>query len=518
MLRKILQRSALLLKVAACVCVWTAVPAAVPSEAYAYSFAAPPDPVHACPSLPGFTKRVVTCIRDSILSAVNAVLGPFVVFIYEIVGGMLTLAVALWGVLLATGRMRFAVREGFALAIKMGVIIMLFTGASMNFTSLFGSALDAVGELLSTVTKYVSFSPALDGACSTSLPPMANDPLAIWDRVDCLLDLILGGVIGSSTVFYGLSGFLLASFISDSAGWLIAMLGLYMIVELLFAVFRAVYIFILAYFAIAIMALAAPMFVPLILFKSTRAYFEKWAKLTIGFILQPIFLFTYLAMLLAAFDTVVYSGPSSLFRAVAGTDYTNMTTIKIGKWLHEGTAGGLSAYGENSMGNMAFNTNSGGAAKQTVGHVVTGGGPSSTPKLDLGKQQTGVADTVGQLNTKIDEWKNISAATGKTNIYESLGLEKFFFFVNLPITVVDWDDLAQKASVSNTAQYVQNLILAFVMACATAIIFYLLLEALPFIGSGITGDVFSTPAMGFGGLGPPGMSMVNGLRDKVFGT
>ncbi len=35
--------------------------------------------------------------------------------------------------------------------------------------------------------------------------------------------------------------------------------------------------------------------------------------------LQPMIIFAYLGMLVVAFDTVVYSGPTSLYRAIAGS-------------------------------------------------------------------------------------------------------------------------------------------------------------------------------------------------------
>jgi hypothetical protein len=142
------------------------------------------------------------------------------------------------------------------------------------------------------------------------------DPTDIWGRVDCALNTLIGSIFNPKLLLAGLLGFFVCAFISGSFGLFIALIGFAIIFVLIFALLRATYVTITAYVALALMAIISPIFITCILFGTTRAYFEKWLKLTMSFILQPIFLFAYLAMMLAAFDTVIYDGKYSVYRAI----------------------------------------------------------------------------------------------------------------------------------------------------------------------------------------------------------
>ncbi len=60
-------------------------------------------------------------------------------------------------------------------------------------------------------------------------------------------------------------------------------------------------------------------------------------------------------------------------------------------------------------------------------------------------------------------------------------------------------------------EYLINLVLALLMAFLTLYIFYLMLDMLPFIGSGLGGDKQGMPTLGAGGMSMPG----NKLFDKM---
>lgn len=507
--------------------------AMVPEPASAYTFTETPffqtDPnnpnriIEVCPGN-GITQRVIGCIKENILHATITFLsGPngFLTYMFSVLAALLTLAVAIWGTLVTTAKTGYwPVRQGYILAMKAGVLIMLFTGTAFNFPILFGWILDGVEDLLGAVTSYATYTYTFAASCQFYGGVPAAGSMTIWYHIDCALDALLGRILPGTTVASGLAGFFVAAILSTTAGIFIGFMGFFLIVDLLYAIFRAVYIFIMAYMAIAVMAIIAPIFLPMILFTVTRGYFEKWLKLTLGFILQPIFLFAYLAMLLAAFDTVVYSGPYSLYRTLAGgnpnsTYYTQPNQFRVGWWLKGNPLG--SAYGKSSTGGYAVNVN-----------------PRYNAPQGMESQglETGVAGKIAEATTQGANWdKNWWEQAGHANIYEALGISNSFFMIDFPTDVVWWKFLACNmnqppgSSACNTAanaentttHYVIHVFLSLIMALAVIYIFKLMLDFLPFIGIGVVGDVLSTPNLGYDRFAPPGEGFMKSLRGKLTG-
>lgn len=501
----------------------------IPAEAAAYDFTPPTNAVKVCEGqYEGITYRVVRCMQDTILSAVNSILGTLFSQFFGALSACMSLAVAIWGFQMATGRSRMALKDGGVLLLKMAALVLLFGTASMNYQELFGKSLDIINDLLSMVTSYVSFSPSIDLTCA---PQGGSDHFAIWDRVDCALDILIGGLIPGSTLKLGITAFLLAAMLTNAAGFFIGLLGFFMIVQVVFAVARAVYIYILSYFALSMMALVAPIFLPMILFNFTRGYFEKWLRLTFGYILQPIFIFVYLAMLLAAFDTVVYSGDGSFFKQLAGNGFD--PSYSIGRYFDDN-----GIFVEGGKGNAAINYDS--------KYASTGGGTS------FQSQETGMAGEVGEVPTKGSFFEVLSRGAGGmfTKVHQAIdrgpqnpdGISPYFLHLKIPTRQIDWNWLAFMSDdscdmppppppkgqpVPDTlppdpgeqcrTDYIGKVILSAIMAMITAYMFMQLLDALPFIGSGIAADAASSSAFGFGSMAPPGEGMVAGLKNKISG-
>lgn len=57
---------------------------------------------------------------------------------------------------------------------------------------------------------------------------------------------------------------------------------------------------------IVILAIMAPIFVPMLLFQFTKGYFDSWLKLLISFMLQPMILVTFMTTMLAVYDYGFY--------------------------------------------------------------------------------------------------------------------------------------------------------------------------------------------------------------------
>lgn len=495
----------------------------------------------------GFTERIVVCIKESILNAVYEVLVPFSAFLADTISIAMMLAVALWGVRVAGGYREAVLHKGMMLlAIKIGVVVVFTANFASSYFDplnarggLFGMMMDAVEDILGIVTNYISFSTIIK--CPNIDSPLAAPNIGssiVWARVDCALETLIGGVFPLLfkppyySLVLGITGFLILCIFSGPLGVFIALAGFYLIFKFIMTLIRAAYIYIMSYTALAIMVLISPLFITLILFNVTKQYFEKWARLTVSFLLQPIFLFAYLSMLVAAFDAVIFTGPNSLYRAVAGAQmdgkrlgYPELVVPPVdnpadffvmGEKLNTGTVAGNPIYADDTHGAIAINIDPE-QARRDLGVPVT--------------TDSGILDTTGEIVTTSADWDNPDGLFGFLN---RSGLSKNFFKIDIPHKVIDWNVLAKWSTngstpanctaaadvdVCITTSYVVRLVLSIIMAVLVSYIFIAMLDYLPFIGSGIAGDTASFPVFGIKNkdhnMGVPGDGMLGSLRKKL---
>ena len=288
-----------------------------------------------CPYYPGLVNRVVNCIGDTIIWSMWKFLRDYNTNFIITVNILILLAVMLYSVVLFTGRAQLAVREGTLLAIKIGVIIFLVN--KNEFANLFPALIDTINFFSSKVQLYTER--ALGNYCTNALSTIRNfnidmNNLSIWLRVDCMIEHLIGGILPNHTVATGILGFLFAAFFSGSVGVALFLLGISIILVLVRAFIQAVFTLLSAYLSMAMLAMIAPMVIPLILFKSTKAFFEKWLRLIIGVILQPIFLFAFLNMFLLAMDISLFTSKYSLYQTIM---CNNDTHTQIGSFVqHRG--------------------------------------------------------------------------------------------------------------------------------------------------------------------------------------
>ncbi len=458
----------------------------------------------------GFTVRIVTCVKETIIMAVSNFIVPFSEYMRNTILAAMLLAVSLWGTLLATGKNTAPIRDGFVLAIKLGAVTLFTT----TFVDVFDMILVTMDYLLWAVTYFIGYS-NFNQFC---LPQSVDPALYIWQNIDCALDVLTGGIFdpfsNHRSIYSGLIGFFVIALFSKTVGVFIGLMGFMLIAQFIMAILRAVYTFIVAYIAVAIMALVSPIFIPLILFSTTKGYFEKWLKLTIGFMLQPVFLFAYVAMLLIAFESIVYSGPVSLYRAVMGSVvdrpcyYMTSTGLRahppnpLGCYVTIGTRlGAIGAYSETSAANLSVNVKA----------------DEATP-AGLGSLETGVLGLAGENLAPNNAWLG--------DIYNYLGAS--VFKVDVPIKTLAWNMLAAGARppftppppdpTAEIENYQLNLVFSLLIAVITTYIFWLLLDYLPYIGSGISGDVLSMPTFAGKQFAPPGESIVREIGKKLSGV
>lgn len=468
--------------------------------AHAYSFTHPNTGIGTpdiCPDSDGLTKRLVTCLKGTFVTVIHDMIMPFSNMLSKVTSAMCTLAVLAVGWGMAGGR-QMPVRDGTTMLFKI-LIVLMFTS---NFNGMFPELLDGMDELVGDVTSYVGFNSGMN--CPSAAGE--QDPsLIVWDQMDCAIDSLIGGIStdGTTTVKQGLMGFLVTAMFSWPIGPLIALLGVWLIFQVLVAMARAMYIYIMAYLAVSLMILISPIFIPMVLFKGTKGYFEKWLKLTLGFILQPLILFVYLGMMLTAFDVVVYTGEGSIDNVLAPGDDGEQG---IGQYLIDSGIYGEESHNSSLLGFDAKRAVNGLGMTEVdtglAGHIVSqykkaeaDGGDGTTPE--------------GHMDWDKDIFQTV---------YEMLNYIK----MDTPTNGVDWQTLASMNGDSNITDYAVKLILSFLMAGVTAYIFLTLLEFLPYIGSGIasSGDALRIPHLGggLGGISAPGSNMFQSFKNKTPGA
>jgi len=309
-----------------------------------------------CKETVGLTYRMAVCIRATIDAGAAKYFGTMIAFLQSAITAAITLAVVLYGVLLSAGMVEKVGRDTFVLLIKISFVVYLVANSPLIFKTV-TSIMDAAAM---AVVSFVPASGPVDSTtssdfakvnCLQNVPKQLNKPgnpkpaASPWLGVDCMLDSIIGIKIPAKpsdpvptfdAVFYnktfdnpdptktnrGMSRSLLfffsSSLQSSIVGMVLGVTGFIFVLGTIFLVIRAFFIYIMGYMGVAFLAIVSPLFIPLLLFTSTRAYFDKWAKLLISFALQPVLMLVFIIFTITAVDLAVFSGNYSIMYRIAG--------------------------------------------------------------------------------------------------------------------------------------------------------------------------------------------------------
>ncbi|WP_233497106.1 TrbL/VirB6 family protein [Anaplasma ovis] len=130
---------------------------------------------------------------------------------------------------------------------------------------------------------------------------------------------IMTGGVGNSDDFGFMDGILyrfsvsqtwiqlLALIFSGPVGWLTVVLifwGLFLLVECMFS---AVVIYLISIMLIALLLCIAPFFLICVLFKRTKAIFDAWIKVLLQTAMQPVLIFSCIALMVQIVNSVIYA-------------------------------------------------------------------------------------------------------------------------------------------------------------------------------------------------------------------
>lgn len=308
-----------------------------------------------CPyNYDGLAGRVVTCIQAIIIQAAKDFLAAFLPFYEAIVLSVLVLGVTIYGGMIAMGSVQRPTGESFIFLLKLAAIGF--------FTLQFAQGVDWIFSimqgLLDIVTNYVTVSQL--SACSdeghlTQFFELERANPTVWDKVDCLFITLLGIGVAQTTAF-GLIMVLSPLVFTGGIGLIIVIIAFFFMLTLLVAVLRAIRIYLSSVVAVAFLVCVSPIIIPMLLFSHTKPLFDKWLKNLANYMLIPVFLFAYLSMIVAAYDAILFKGPSSLYYAIA-SEASQEENFNFKDWVEVGASGEVERFpgGHELAGQVMYN-------------------------------------------------------------------------------------------------------------------------------------------------------------------
>lgn len=205
--------------------------------------------------------------------------------VMDIIRAVIIFYIAFTGFSFMIGISPITQREGAIRLLKIGLVLMLISENSWEFfyNGFFKIFLEGMTEIIANIAtpQYLPDSQIRDKIIEdgSNVFLIFDEPLRVlfstitWKKVLGLM-------------FTNFLGFLLA-----------IVLGISCVITI-FVMFKALIIYITALVVLAILVILSPIFITLILFGYTKQMFDNWLKQLIVYTLQPIFVFTAIALLL----------------------------------------------------------------------------------------------------------------------------------------------------------------------------------------------------------------------------
>ncbi|MES2985064.1 MAG: type IV secretion system protein [Pseudomonadota bacterium] len=304
----------------------------------------------------GLTNKIAGCIR----ATVDAGAALFFTGLYPLIRNtimiVMTLAVTLYGVLMAMGMVEKIGRDTFMLVIKLGAVSWFCASSPLIYSTVTGM----MDSAAIAVVTYTPPSGTADAAgtdfgqsqCLQNMiemqaqTPNSTKVTGPWLAMDCLIDTVVGIKLASGDPNAALSSlvaynskldnanpaktndgparallfFLFSNMQSSIVGLVLAVIGFIFVYGFIMLVIKALFTYLAGYMGVAFLVIVSPIIIPLVLFTTTKSYFDKWVKLLISFTLQPVIMLVFIIFSLAAIDLAVFSGQYSIMYRLAGEE------------------------------------------------------------------------------------------------------------------------------------------------------------------------------------------------------
>ena len=291
-----------------------------------------------------FTSTVVGCLKDMLFKifikkpSSYGVLNekPFFQKVQErlkqIVMAVLVLYVSLVGLKIMMSPEPPKRAEVIMMIMKFALVIYFATGDAFykvdgngNVVGLFPSLLDSTDEIANIFLASQNDSDPLgfctykyngknllgevlyQGGGGANTVGMNGVKLTVWDLVDCKLinylnmgscDYTPGGLAGA--------WFFSMAFFVSGIGLLLGIASFVYCLLILLVIFKFAHICILALITVTILIFLSPIFIPFVLFETTKGMYDAWLKSILGYLIYPALLFAFLAIMIATLDKIYY--------------------------------------------------------------------------------------------------------------------------------------------------------------------------------------------------------------------
>lgn len=245
----------------------------------------------------GFLNNFVEHFEDALNGTVERVFSVFrsnQIFV-NIVRAILILYVAVMGMFFVAGISPISQKDGVIIVFKIAIVVILIGNDSLEFFKTYFFDAFAFDDM----KRFANlFTPEININIGQSTDDCFGDDSQI--KLLCVLQQDLNYFFSWS--FWNrmmgmfMSGFLLAT-IAIVAGVI-----MYVIVIL-----KVTFLYCVAMLSLTVTLALAPIFFPMVLFKYTKNLFDTWVKQLVAFMLQPIFIFTAIALLRLMFLTLIQS-------------------------------------------------------------------------------------------------------------------------------------------------------------------------------------------------------------------
>lgn len=169
--------------------------------------------------------------------------------------------------------------------------------------------------------------------------PSSRTYISIFDALDCKIHKYLGASVGKG-IPNALAVLALSIIWPFNIGIFLAVASLMLFLFVLVFAIKAAYIFIASSIAIALLLYISPIIIPCVLFKSQKKIFDNWLNNLIGYALQTMFLFAFIAISLSIMDK--YMIGEGIFKGVG--PQRELVCGYSCKSIEDGT---ITSYGDN---------------------------------------------------------------------------------------------------------------------------------------------------------------------------
>ncbi len=231
---------------------------------------------------------------------------------------VLTLSIMFYGMNILIGKNNIGDKKDILIYIvKIGLVLYFATGQAwqtMFFDGVYGSSMEFAKMVFKIETEE---DPLRQDGCqfgditlkdgstisSGKTYPPGKDYLAIWDTLDCKTMRYLG--FGPQVSAASIASIIIASFFTGPIGIYFALSLMFFGIFLIATTIRALHIFLSSAMLIILFVFISPVIIPMVLFEQTKNIFKQWLTNLITFILQPMILFAYIAILISVMDKVL---------------------------------------------------------------------------------------------------------------------------------------------------------------------------------------------------------------------